>query len=666
MNSKYPSVCRVRSRLRTPIVAGLLAVLAAGCGDTTPVALDAAGMTPQPQMAVASASGATFIPPPASLAQGGALESDATVWVFQESSGVVLPGAVTVQATDPGTYQAGSLGISSIPAGTKVNSYMIHADRETSGTNPDATITFDEEILGLIGQSLELTDALLGHQGLSYANLPARPFFDAGDWVTISPDRRTLTVSTSLGFGAIDELRVVTSAFVVFESGAHVRTWDPIFPDPYLHWPAWVSGYCTTVPAVGLDAEWVNETDADEFGYSAATFQRGVSWTAQWINAWPSIASSAVPNRPANNLDGHSWTRYSTTVRGDGDFILNLAADNCSWIYLDGTRVGVQITDPRNTNTAYPVELSGEHTLDFIIFDGGGEAGGMFRLETNVGTVFPDTDSDGLTDPEEAIHGTNPNNWDTDGDGISDGEEVANGTDPNTPNDLTAPVVTYTLTGDEGDNDWFTGPVTIEWTVVDNESTASTTGCETVTTSTDGTGFTFTCSATSVGGETSVTSTAFQIDGTDPTVTYSGNLGSYDIAATVDITCVADDNLSGIATDDCADVSGMGWTFGTGATFSATAEDYAGNTGEGSTAFDVTVSFEGTCALVEAWVSHRGVANSLCVKIAAAQRSDARGKTKARDGSLNAFIKEVQAQAGKKVPSDKVDLLIGFAMALMD
>ena len=41
-----------------------------------------------------------------------------------------------------------------------------------------------------------------------------------------------------------------------------------------------------------------------------------------------------------------------------------------------------------------------------------------------------DTDGDGLTDDEELILGTNPNNPDTDGDGVDDGEEVNAGSDP--------------------------------------------------------------------------------------------------------------------------------------------------------------------------------------------------------------------------------------------
>ncbi|MFT4863157.1 MAG: hypothetical protein ACI95C_002385 [Pseudohongiellaceae bacterium] len=83
--------------------------------------------------------------------------------------------------------------------------------------------------------------------------------------------------------------------------------------------------------------------------------------------------------------------------------------------------------------SVYPVSLNGLHTLSFIIFDGGGEAGGMYRLETNTNTVFLDSDEDGLTDPEELLYGTDKNNSDTDGDSVNDGDEVDAGTDPTVP-----------------------------------------------------------------------------------------------------------------------------------------------------------------------------------------------------------------------------------------
>lgn len=210
----------------------------------------------------------------------------------------------------------------------------------------------------------------------------------------------------------------------VFTSGDFVNTWDPIYPDSAD--PNWPTTKCTVQPEVSLDAAWSNPHQAYQFGTNAHPWQPAQTFSAQWINAWASMNSQGP--------GGHSWTKYATEVNGNGDFVLNLLADNCSWIYLDGTLVGFQGTSQTKPAPSYPVSMDGTHTLEFIIYDGGGLAGGMFRLETNTGTVFQDSDDDGLTDPEEVLYNTDPNNPDSDGDGISDGDEVDQGTDPNEPN----------------------------------------------------------------------------------------------------------------------------------------------------------------------------------------------------------------------------------------
>ena len=223
----------------------------------------------------------------------------------------------------------------------------------------------------------------------------------------------------------------LTAQTVTYTSGSHVDTWDPIFP-PSVE-VSWQTTACTVVPAVGLSANWTNPHKASQFGTTAHPWQTQTPaiFAAEWINAWGNIESTgSVPSAPG----GHSWTKYSTPVTGTGEFVLDLLADNCSWIYLDGNLVGFQDPSGVFPPLRYPVTLSGNHTLEFIIFDGGSLAGGMYRLETNDGAVvFLDTDTDGLTDPEEILYGTDPGNPDTDGDGVNDGDEVAAGTDPTAP-----------------------------------------------------------------------------------------------------------------------------------------------------------------------------------------------------------------------------------------
>lgn len=175
-----------------------------------------------------------------------------------------------------------------------------------------------------------------------------------------------------------------TTTSQVFTSSAQVDTWDPIIPAAAD--PTWETTTCVSVPAVGLGATWTNPHKAFDFGSSYHPWQQDgtAGFSANWINAWSNIRSQGP--------DGQSWTKYSTQVSGTGSFVLDLLADNCSWIYLDGTLVGFQGENLSQTRT-YPVNLNGTHTLSFLIFDGGGAAGGMFRLETNLTTVFPTTTS---------------------------------------------------------------------------------------------------------------------------------------------------------------------------------------------------------------------------------------------------------------------------------
>ncbi len=185
---------------------------------------------------------------------------------------------------------------------------------------------------------------------------------------------------------------------LVFTSGANVRTWDAIIPNAaYANWPTSV---CTNQPLVGLNANWQNEHNAYVL--------TGHPWandffSAPWINAWNSL--------PSVGPGGHNWTKYRTQVTGNGSFVIRLLADNCSWIYLDNTLVGVQGTDL--AANSYGLTLNGTHTLEFIIFDGGGAAGGKFRLETSTNPpppLNPDLDGDGHLNDEDEFP-LDPTRW---------------------------------------------------------------------------------------------------------------------------------------------------------------------------------------------------------------------------------------------------------------
>jgi hypothetical protein len=85
--------------------------------------------------------------------------------------------------------------------------------------------------------------------------------------------------------------------------------------------------------------------------------------------------------------------------------------------------------------------------------------------------------------------------------------------------DTTPPVITPNVSGTLGDNDWYTSDVDLNWSVVDAESTVtSSTGCDAVAITADQAATTYTCSATSSGG-TGSQSVSIKRDATAPVIT---------------------------------------------------------------------------------------------------------------------------------------------------
>lgn len=130
----------------------------------------------------------------------------------------------------------------------------------------------------------------------------------------------------------------------------------------------------------------------------------------------------------------------------------------------------------------------------------------------------------------------------------------------------------------------------------------------------------------------------------DITTTATGGAG-----AAVSFTATASDAVSGSLPVLCAPVSGS--TFAIGATtVSCSAVDAAGNGGGGSFTVRVVVTLDSIEALIRSWVSSRGVANSLIVKL--------------RHGSLGAFENELRAISGKWLTAAQASDLLALASRL--
>lgn len=112
--------------------------------------------------------------------------------------------------------------------------------------------------------------------------------------------------------------------------------------------------------------------------------------------------------------------------------------------------------------------------------------------------------------------------------------------------DSSPPLITPTVTGSLGNNDWYTSDVAVSWSVTDPESGVSTsTGCDTTSVTADTTGVTFTCSATSGGGSANQ-SVTIKRDATAPAVSCGSADGAWH-SADASIACTGSDNFSQLA-----------------------------------------------------------------------------------------------------------------------
>ena len=174
--------------------------------------------------------------------------------------------------------------------------------------------------------------------------------------------------------------------------------------------------------------------------------------------------------------------------------------------------------------------------------------------------------------------------------------------------DTTPPVITPTVTGTLGNNGWYTGNVSLSWSVAELQSplTLMIDGCADQTITADQPATSYSCSASSAGGSAGPVTVTVKRDATPPTITYSGDAGTYTVDQTVTIACVAADALSGVASSTCASNSLAAvpaYTLALGAhTLSASANDNAGNTGTGTASFTVSVTPSSLCNLTTQFV----------------------------------------------------------------
>jgi gliding motility-associated-like protein len=137
---------------------------------------------------------------------------------------------------------------------------------------------------------------------------------------------------------------------------------------------------------------------------SSTEFMAFLISNLSWSCTYQDTDGDGIPDHLDNDSDGDGCV---DAIEGDGGFtIADLAANN---------------------------SLSGGVDANGVPLVASGGQSSVSSTDNTVTGPGCDDDGDGLTNGEEAILNTDPNNPDTDGDGVDDGQEVANSNDPLDP-----------------------------------------------------------------------------------------------------------------------------------------------------------------------------------------------------------------------------------------
>jgi hypothetical protein len=184
---------------------------------------------------IAATTGAIVsVTPPASVLKGE-FESDTAIHLFKEQEAIELTNNVAVDIQDAGTYTGNNalLTPGTVEAGTCVNSYFLHMDPATGGIYLSGSVTFDEEVLGLVAlnDQLDASD-WLGAPGTFYAKasdgeigrrVELQATSPGTDEVALSIDKKTVTVNLWVDPTWTDQMRILTQGTCEIQVGIDIK-----------------------------------------------------------------------------------------------------------------------------------------------------------------------------------------------------------------------------------------------------------------------------------------------------------------------------------------------------------------------------------------------------------------------------------------------------------
>lgn len=172
---------------------------------------------------IESTTGQVVPAPPGSSEQVSALESDQSVFVIPERRGVPFNEVILAELTEPGRFTAETANqarMLSPESGMRLRSFLIRGNPQSDKLDKTltGTVTFDRPALAILcqGKYLDATDHIFGNGSYSGENKEKRLFRGldidepekAPDWVSLSEDRRTVTISFSI-WTSTDDVRVI-------------------------------------------------------------------------------------------------------------------------------------------------------------------------------------------------------------------------------------------------------------------------------------------------------------------------------------------------------------------------------------------------------------------------------------------------------------------------
>ncbi len=250
----------------------------------------------------------------------------------------------------------------------------------------------------------------------------------------------------------------------------------------------------------------------------------GNDFTGYYIGLWLGGGSNNIVSRNTIHDTGRRFGALYITSNTSGSKIYNNNFRNNFGTYI-------------NDRSAGRIGGSGSPNVFNLSKANGG--GNWFDIFDQPGEGCNDGDSDGFCDsgygPNSRVRNARDNFPLT--------QEVSPA-----PSDDTPPAISVDVSGALGNNGWYTSDVTVTWTVTDDESDVTTTGCETQNVTVDTSGVTYTCSAESAGGSAS-DSVTLKWDATAPTISGSASPapnGNGWNNTNVTVSYTAADGLSGI------------------------------------------------------------------------------------------------------------------------